>query len=467
MWFGSSEWLFDLLRDAVASHRADEGVLRFNQADESPVPRARARAYLKQIVRETGLLFGTPAQPSTALPNAKTAEDQLLLAVVGTYARIALDIASLMKAPEGPRLEQLLLLLAVLVGDRRVVQQLLSALAQRPVAPIKDSCWRRVEWRLKKRGTSVSGDPVYRLILHNASVYADAQAFGRLAIDFFSRGSLRIAAAERRLAFAARQKALLAEVLVGLACVERQPNFAAQRAILRQTQELALSWKQRMRLNGALKSFFDTPPQIASLAGQVRSGGLRRFVLEQTILGSLVDGSWLARDVAFIRSLAENLGVSTEELGGIEIEMAEFFASHRSILDVFRVSAGAGAMGEELVQSMQRALEKNFHRLMREVRGTGELSVLLTRAARGQKLSAQERRKMRTQLIDVAKAVPALAIFAAPGGILLLIALAKVLPFNILPSAFQDESEEDLVPRSTRRADALAERQAGGDPRSP
>ena len=467
MWFGSSEWLFDLLRDAVASHRADEGVLRFNQADESPVPRARARAYLKQIVRETGLLFGTPAQPSTALPNAKTAEDQLLLAVVGTYARIALDIASLMKAPEGPRLEQLLLLLAVLVGDRRVVQQLLSALAQRPVAPIKDSCWRRVEWRLKKRGTSVSGDPVYRLILHNASVYADAQAFGRLAIDFFSRGSLRIAAAERRLAFAARQKALLAEVLVGLACVERQPNFAAQRAILRQTQELALSWKQRMRLNGALKSFFDTPPQIASLAGQVRSGGLRRFVLEQTILGSLVDGSWSARDVAFIRSLAENLGVSTEELGGIEIEMAEFFASHRSILDVFRVSAGAGAMGEELVQSMQRALEKNFHRLMREVRGTGELSVLLTRAARGQKLSAQERRKMRTQLIDVAKAVPALAIFAAPGGILLLIALAKVLPFNILPSAFQDESEEDLVPRSTRRADALAERRAGGDPRSP
>lgn len=454
MWFGSSEWLFDLLRDAVASHRADEEVPRLNEAAAGPVPRARARAYLKQIVRETGLLFGTPARPSTAQPNAKAAEDQLLLAVVGTYARIALDIAKLMKAPEGPRLEQLLLLLAVLVGDRKVVQQLLSALAQSPVAPVSNSCWSRVERQLKQRGTSVSGDPVYRLILHNASVYADAQVFGRLAIDFFSRGSLRIAAAERRLAFAARQKALLAEVLVGLACVERQPNFAAQRAILRQTKELALSWKQRMRLNRALKSFFDTPPQIASLAGQVRSGELRRFVLEQTILGSLVDGSRSAREVAFIRSLAENLGVSAEELERIEIEMAEFFAIHRSILDVFRISAGAGAMGEELVQSMQRTLEKNFHRLMREVRQTGELSVLLTRAARGQKLSAQERRRMRVQLIDVAKAVPALAIFAAPGGILLLIALAKVLPFNILPSAFQDEPEEDLVPRSTRRADA-------------
>jgi hypothetical protein len=39
----------------------------------------------------------------------------------------------------------------------------------------------------------------------------------------------------------------------------------------------------------------------------------------------------------------------------------------------------------------------------------------------------------------VAKAIPALAIFAAPGGLLLLVALAKVLPFNLLPSAFQDE----------------------------
>ncbi len=454
MWFGPSEWLFDLLRDAVASHRADEMELAPNLAAEVPARRARARAYLRRIVRETGLIFGTPAQPSTALSNAKAAEDQLLLAVVGTYARIALDIASLMEAAAGPRLEQVLLLFAVLVGDRKVVRQLVNALALWPAVPVSRSCWRRVESRLKKRATSISGDPVYGLILHNVAVYADAQAFGRQAIDFFTRGCLRIASAERRLAFAARQKALLSEVLIGLACVERQPNFAAQRAILRQTNELALSWKRRVRLNRVLKSFFDTPPQIASLARQVRSGELRRFVLEQTILGSLVDGSRSAREVAFIRSLAESLGVSEEELGRIEIEMAEFFASHRSILDVFRVSAGAGAMSEELVQSMQRTLEKNFHRLMREVRQTGELSVLLTRAARGQKLSAQERLKMRAQLIDVAKAVPALAIFAAPGGILLLIALAKVLPFNILPSAFQDEPDEDLVPRSTKRADA-------------
>ena len=41
--------------------------------------------------------------------------------------------------------------------------------------------------------------------------------------------------------------------------------------------------------------------------------------------------------------------------------------------------------------------------------------------------------------MDVAKSIPALAIFALPGGGILLPILIKVLPFNILPSSFQDE----------------------------
>ncbi len=129
-------------------------------------------------------------------------------------------------------------------------------------------------------------------------------------------------------------------------------------------------------------------------------------------------------------------------LPGIELEMAEFYAKNREVVDVFTVSAGAETMGEEMVESMQRTARKNFQALMTEIRETGELSVLLTRAARGQKLTALERKKMREQLIDMAKAIPALAIFAAPGGVLLLIALAKVLPFSLLPSAFRDEPED-------------------------
>ena len=116
--------------------------------------------------------------------------------------------------------------------------------------------------------------------------------------------------------------------------------------------------------------------------------------------------------------------------------------------------------------SLQSALEKNFQRLKREIRETGELSVLLTRAARGQTLTREERQRMRAQLIDVAKAIPALAIFAAPGGVLVLIALAKLLPFSILPSSFTDDggatndhaSPEDSAAKPAEAAGGPAEK---------
>jgi hypothetical protein len=466
MWFVRSEWLCNLLTEAAASHRPAEASRLLGEAFSASSPRLRARAYLRRILRETGLLFGTPAQPTSPASNAEPVVDQLLLAVIATYARIALDIAALLDAPPGPRPQQVLLLLAVLVGEEELAEEIEAALPQ-PAQLIPKRLWSRIESQLEKRAISVAGDPVYGLILHNTAVYADAQTFGRQAIDFFARGRLVWKNADRRLDCAGRHKALLARVLIGLACVERQPNFAAQRAILRQTRSLRLPRKPRRELRRAFTKFFTNPPPIDALAQQVRGSETRRFVLEQTILASLVDGSRSPREIAFIRRLAVQLRVSAEELDRIEVEMAEFFAKNRLIVDIYQVSPGAGALGEELIQSMQRALERNFYRLIREVRETGELSVLLTRAARGQQLTADERRKMRAQLIDVAKAIPALAIFAAPGGILLLIALAKVLPFNILPSAFQDEPEEDRLPRSTRRADAGAGQPGGADPRSP
>ena len=73
----------------------------------------------------------------------------------------------------------------------------------------------------------------------------------------------------------------------------------------------------------------------------------------------------------------------------------------------------------------------------------GELKFLLGRLARGQTLTASERRKMREQLLDLAKALPAVAIFAAPGGVLLLAALAKLLPQSFLPAAFQEPPGRD------------------------
>ena len=59
---------------------------------------------------------------------------------------------------------------------------------------------------------------------------------------------------------------------------------------------------------------------------------------------------------------------------------------------------------------------------------------------------------MRAQLIDLAKTIPALAIFAAPGGMLLLPILLKLLPFNLLPSSFADAPRPLALPEPQRKS---------------
>lgn len=55
---------------------------------------------------------------------------------------------------------------------------------------------------------------------------------------------------------------------------------------------------------------------------------------------------------------------------------------------------------------------------MNEIEETKELSELLLKATTKQ-LTAEEKQKVQDQLIDVAKSIPALAIFVLPGGGLL------------------------------------------------
>lgn len=445
---GKAGWLSSLLEEAVAAHERAPGAVVPPALPESSSGRARARAYLRRMLRASGLLYGTPAEGGGGLPREPESaessqtgapEEVLFRAVVRTLARMALDIAALAGAPEGSRREQLLLLCAVLTGQLDEAEAIEEKVRQKHEVPRR--LWGKVEDALERRALSLSGDPAYGLVLHNGALYADAHMFGRQALDYFARGGLNREMARRRIDFAARQKALLVEVLTGLSCVDRQPTFSARRAILRQVEDLGLPHALEGELRAAVKQCFERRRPLATVVKGVRSVDLRRFILEQTLLASLVDGRRTRGERAFIQQLAQALHVPEDTVHELELEVAEFYAKNRSVVDVFTVSSAANLMGEDLVSSMQDTMERNFYRLMQEVRETGELYHLLTKAARRQPLTADERRRMRAQLIDVAKAIPALAIFAAPGGLLLLVALAKVLPFNLLPSAFQDEPE--------------------------
>jgi DnaJ-domain-containing protein 1 len=432
---GKPGWLQALVRDAVARHKpvVERPALK--------TPHARARAWLRRTLRESGLAWGTPLAVEGSTDSGGP-EEVLFQAVLRTFCKVALDLADLAEAAPGPRPEQLLLLFTALINrldDATDIHQRIEKAWKQ--WPLPEKLWRRVEEALEARAPSFAADPYYGLVLHNGAVYADANVFGRLALAYFTRSSFPVEAAQRRLHFAAQQKARLVEVLVGLVCAERKPSFPTRRAILRQIADLQLPDALAESTTEFARRAFEKPPSLKRLTAGVRSRDLRRFILEQTVLASLVDGHRSPREVEWTHELGAALGFSRDEVKQLELAMADFYKSHRNVVDVFTLSEGADVMGEEWVEELSTNVRKNSRAVMKEIKKTGELSVLLARAARGQTLTSEEKARMREQLINVAKAVPSLAMFAAPGGLVLLLALAKVLPFDLLPSSFRDDDE--------------------------
>ena len=127
---------------------------------------------------------------------------------------------------------------------------------------------------------------------------------------------------------------------------------------------------------------------MASLVREVKSTPMRRLVLEQAVLAALVDGHTSPMERAFLHELSGALELGGAALEQVEREVAGFYAAHREVVDVFTVSAAGSEWADAQLERVEHALEKNYLRLMQEVRETGELSVLLSRAARGQSLTA-------------------------------------------------------------------------------
>jgi len=90
---------------------------------------------------------------------------------------------------------------------------------------------------------------------------------------------------------------------------------------------------------------------------------------------------------------------------------------------------------------------RNKNAVWNEVSESDEMLRLMWRFARGETLTDEEQGRVREQLLDLAKVVPALGIFALPGGAALLPILARALPWDLLPSSFREKegiSEEDV-----------------------
>ncbi|WP_299016997.1 LETM1 domain-containing protein [uncultured Polaribacter sp.] len=95
----------------------------------------------------------------------------------------------------------------------------------------------------------------------------------------------------------------------------------------------------------------------------------------------------------------------------------------------------------QTLDEIKQLLHRNKLRLQQELLQSKEAMQLIKKSA-STNLTEEEKEKIKIQLLDICKAIPALAVFLLPGGALLLPLLIKLIP-DILPSAFQEDLPKD------------------------
>ncbi len=455
---GSRDWLLAVL-GAVASERPAPP-LKAGQL--SPAER---RAVLEASLRESGLAYGTAAADrAIELPPGAGPGLRAFAQLVAGLIRVCAQAAALCGAEhfmprENPdeltyasrtqaRRAQLLAVLAAVAGEARAAAPLFAdPLAEH--AALVHRLAGRVAVRLARRFLA-DGGPFAGLPLHNGLCAIEVRACATLALASFQRGRISSAAAQLSTSAAIAWRALLVELMGSLA-LRQEHGEDVKRSMEQTLRSQRLPAREARLLRRALAE----PRQPSVIAAELRGDALPRFALEQVLLAALVDDNFDAGEVTFVEELATALGFSLEQVAQVELAVQGFYRRHREALMALRRAETPEGLPHALTTRLQELVNDNLDRILQEIRKTGELAELLAKAAAGNSLSPVERKKVRDQMIDLAKTIPALAIFAAPGGMLLLPILIKVLPFNLLPSSFTDPPRESpqlaLPPASTLR----------------
>jgi hypothetical protein len=143
----------------------------------------------------------------------------------------------------------------------------------------------------------------------------------------------------------------------------------------------------------------------------------------------------------FLFKLGEKLNIpETFTIESINF-INDFIVKYKNEIPYFNNSNPVKNFYDHTTESVQILINRNKNRLVKELSQSKELMHLLAKSTH-KDLDKDEKKKIKTQMLDICKTIPSLTIFLLPGGGLLLPILIKFIP-QLLPSAFNENEERD------------------------
>ncbi len=162
----------------------------------------------------------------------------------------------------------------------------------------------------------------------------------------------------------------------------------------------------------------------------------KKYILDLCCLTVLEDLKLDDAEHQFLQQLLVTIDFSEDEIKKSFEELKSFSEKHTKKILLFEYSHPVKKFYKQSSSTVKLLIIRNKDRLARELEESGELMVLLGQST-VRDLSAEEKTKVKEQLLDICKSIPSLTIFLLPGGGVLLPLLVKFIP-KLLPSSFQD-----------------------------
>ena len=142
----------------------------------------------------------------------------------------------------------------------------------------------------------------------------------------------------------------------------------------------------------------------------------------------------------FLHNLKTDLSVEDYIIDNSAEHINTFYNKHKDKVSFLSSKNLAQSFYDNSSKIVIKLITRNSKRLIRELSESKEALYLLTQSTH-RNLTEEEQKKVQSQLLDIFKSIPSLAIFMLPGGMLLLPLFVKFIP-KLLPSAF-DENRID------------------------
>lgn len=146
-------------------------------------------------------------------------------------------------------------------------------------------------------------------------------------------------------------------------------------------------------------------------------------------------------EYTFLNQLKTDLAIDYDIIAHSIEDINTFYDNHKEDVAFLSSKNLAQSFYNNSSKIVTQLIKRNSKRLIKELSDSKEAMALLAHSTH-RHLTAEEQKKLQSQLLDIFKSIPSLAIFMLPGGMILLPLFVKFIP-KLLPSAFDDNRIEE------------------------